>query len=256
MKRSKVGLAFGGGGARGMAHIGVLKVLEEEGIPIDCVAGTSVGSLIGTLVALGYDWKQMRDLARETKWHDLVGLNLPDKGLIRADKLERFFDTLADGRTFADLEMPFAVVATDIATGQPVVLSEGPVARAVRASCSVPVVFEPAEIDDRMLVDGGLVDEVPGDVARDLSADVVIAVDLNEDRTRNTRPDNLFDVLFVSLNILIAGTSQKGKTSADVTIAPDLFEFGYADLSRLDDAIERGEAAAREKLAEIESLLE
>lgn len=255
VSRKKVGLALGGGGARGLAHIGALKALQEAEIPVDCIAGTSVGSVIGTLLALGYDWQRMKHLAEQTKWSDLVGVSWPDKGLMQTKKLERFLEELTDSRSFDDLDAPFAVVGTDITNGEAVVLSHGPIAPAVRASCGVPGVFEPAEIGDRLLVDGGLVNEIPGDVVRELGADVVIAIDLNADRTRNKRPENIFDVLFYSMNILIAGTSQTGKTSADVTIEPDLHGFGYADLSRLDEAIGRGERAMREKLDEILTLV-
>ena len=255
MKRRRVGLALGGGGARGLAHIGVLQCLEEAGVPIDCVTGTSVGSLIGALLVCGYDGKELERRARDVDWSDLVGVTWPKRGLVQAEKLERVLSELTDGKSFSDLDTPFAAVAADITTGTAVLFSQGSIAAAVRASCSVPVVFEPVEIDGRLLVDGALVNEVPGDIARDLGAEVVIGVDLNVDRTKNKRPDHLVDVLFCSFNILIAGMSQKGKAAADVAIEPDLEGFRYADLSRIDEAIERGYAATHEKVRDIVALV-
>ncbi len=237
-----------------MAHIGVLKCLHEADIGVDCVTGTSVGSLIGALVVCGYDWHELERRARDVDWSDLVGVTWPKRGLVQATKLERVLSELTHGKSFSDLDTPFATVAADITTGEAVLFSQGSIAAAVRASCSVPVVFEPVEVDGRLLVDGALVNEVPGDIARELGAEVVIGVDLNADRTKNKTPDHLIDVLFCSFNILIAGMSQKGKAAADVTIEPDLSGFRYADLGRIDEAIERGYEATRKKVGDIAAL--
>lgn len=254
MSRRKIGLALGGGGARGIAHIGVIKVLEELNIPLHCVAGTSVGSLVGALLASGQGWKDLEQFAREINWTDMVSITFPARGLVKSNKIGSLLEDLIEGKSFDDLNLPFGCVATNLGDGEPVIFTKGSLEKAVRASCSVPVVFEPVEDKDRLLVDGGLVNEVPGDLARDLGADYVIAVDLNDDRTTNSAPKHMLDVLFQSLNIVIAGTSQIGKTRADITIKPELQGFGYADLSRIDEAMQRGEDAARQALESLDEI--
>jgi len=251
-----LGLALGGGGARGMAHIGILKALEKADIQFDVVTGTSVGSLVGALTAAGRSAAEIEQAARDLVWSDLASIAVPKLGLVKSKKLEETLERLIGSDDIQSLKLPYAAVATDIVTAEEVVFTNGPVAEAVRASCSVPVVFEPIKVRDRLFVDGGLVNEVPGDVARQLGADVVISVDLNADRKRNTPPSNLIDVLFYSLNILVAGTSQAGRTSADIRLEPDLQGFGYADLDRIDEAVERGERVVEEHLQEIHALLE
>jgi NTE family protein len=244
-KRKKLGLALGGGGARGMAHIGVLKALEEEDLSPDFVAGTSAGSLIGALHCCGYTWRQLHELARSTDWNDLVAITVPKMGLINTGKLERLIDRLAGGRSIEDLPVPFRAVATDITRGQEVVLEQGLVSRAVQASSAIPGIFEPVRWEGLLLVDGGLLDNVPVHVARAMGAEVVVAVDLAADRSKTRDPENILDVMLYSLSILIRGQSQRGTSAADVPVAPDLAGFSFRDLSRLEDMIERGEAAMR-----------
>lgn len=153
--KPKVGLALSGGAARGLAHIGVIKAIENEGIPISFVAGTSVGSLIGALFAAGVGWQEMAELARKLKWRDLVSVSLSGLGLARTDKLQKIIDRLLGGKRFEDLAIPFAAVAVDIASGEKVILKTGSVAEAVQASCSIPGIFEPVPLNGHLLVDGG-----------------------------------------------------------------------------------------------------
>ena len=247
MKR-KLGLALGGGGARGLAHIGVLKVLEEEGLAADFVAGTSVGSLIGALYCCGYTWQQLHELARSTDWSDLVTFTVPRLGLVNARKLERLVGRLTGGRNLEDLPIPFRAVAVDITAGEEVVLAAGPVARAVRASASIPGIFEPTRWEGRLLVDGGLLDNVPSAVVRDMGADVVLAVNLSGERAKSRPPENILDVLLYSLEVLIHGQGQRGTAAADVAVVPDLAGFSYRNLGRLEEMVERGEAAMRAAL--------
>jgi NTE family protein len=247
MKR-KLGLALGGGGARGLAHIGVLKVLEEEGLAADFVAGTSIGSLIGALYCCGYTWEQLHELARSTDWSDLVTFTVPRLGLVNARKLERLVARLTGGRTIEQLPVPFRAVTVDITAGEVVVLAEGPVSKAVRASASIPGIFEPTRWEGRLLVDGGLLDNVPTGVARDMGADVVLAVNLSGERVQSRPPENILDVLLYSLEILIHGQGQRGTAAADVPVVPDLAGFSYRNLGRLAEMIERGEVAMRAAL--------
>jgi NTE family protein len=248
----KIGVAFGGGGARGLAHIGVVKALNDSGIEPVCISGTSVGSIIGALVAAGADWKDLRSSAQSINWADLVGLSWPELGLVKSEKMGAVIEELVSYRSFDELDIPFGCVATNLQTAEPVVFTEGDLGTAVRASCSVPLIFEPVEYDDRLLVDGGLVNQVPADVARSLGAEFVLGVELSADRTDNARAKNMLDVLFQSMNILMAGTTQSGSEKADVVIAPDLHGFGYADLDRIDEAIEAGEKATHAALEAME----
>jgi len=244
----KLGLALGGGGARGLAHIGVLKVLEEEGLTADFVAGTSVGSLIGALYCCGYGWRKLQELAATTDWSDLVTFTVPRLGLVNARKLERLVDRLVGGRTVQQLPIPFRAVAVDITAGEEVVLDRGPVSLAVRASASIPGIFEPTPWEGRLLVDGGLLDNVPSAVVRDMGAQVVLAVNLSGERGKSRPPENILDVMIYSLEVLIHGQGQKGTAAADVRVVPDLEGFSYRNLGRWQEMMERGELAMRAAL--------
>lgn len=225
----------------------MLKVLEEAGLQADFVAGTSVGSLIGALYACGYGWRELHGLAATTDWKDLVSLKVPKLGLVEARKLERLVDRLTGGRRIEELPIPFRAVAVDITSGEEVVLSRGPLARAVRASASIPGIFEPARWEGRLLVDGGLLDDVPSGVVRDLGAEVVVGVDLNGERANSRPPKNLLDVLLYSFQVLVHGQGRRG-AAADVRVVPDLKGFSYRDLRRLEEMVRRGEAAMRAAL--------
>ncbi|MBU4509868.1 patatin-like phospholipase family protein, partial [bacterium] len=181
-KGLKIGLALGGGSARGFAHIGVIQVLQAYGIPIDIIAGTSIGSLVGSLYAAGDSIENMEKavlLLNKRKMLSLMDFTIPRSGLIRGNKIENMLiDWGLEDKTFDELNIPFAAVATDIESGERVILHQGKVADAVRASISIPGIFIPVKYDDRYLVDGGVVDPVPVDLAKKMGADIVIAVSL------------------------------------------------------------------------------
>lgn len=250
-KRRKIGLALGSGAARGLAHIGVLKVLEEEQIAVHRIAGTSAGSLIGSLFCSGFSWQKIKETARDIDWGDLVSPTWPTLGIVSPEKIEKTLSRLLQGRGFDDLAIPFGAVAVDITTGEEVVLRSGSVARAVRASCSIPGIFEPTEIEGRLLVDGGLVNDVPTTVVKDMGADRVIGVDLNADRVVPKRPENLIEIFYRSLNILIYNSAQRARRVADVMVVPRLEGFAYHDLGRLDELIEQGERAMRDQIEKV-----
>lgn len=254
-KKKTLGLVLGGGGARGMAHIGVLKVLEEAGLRPDFVAGTSAGSLIGALHCCGCTWRRLHELARSTDWGDLVAITVPRMGLINTSKLARLVDRLTGGRSIEELPIPFRAVAVDITRGQEVVLDHGPVSRAVQASSAIPGIFEPVRWEGLLLVDGGLLANVPTHVARAMGANVVAAVDLAADRGKTRDPENILDVMLCSLSILIRAQAQRGTADADVAVQPDLAGFSFRDLSRLEEMIERGEAAMASALEPLQRLL-
>jgi NTE family protein len=254
-RRRKLGLALGGGAARGLAHIGVLKALEEESIPIHYVAGTSVGSLIGVLHCCGYPWREILRLAREIDWADVLSFSLPHRGLVRTEKLERLVDRLVRGKRIEELATPFRAVAVDISRGETVVFQEGPAAKAVRASCSIPAVFEPTEWQGRVLVDGGLMNDVPADVVRAMGADIALGVDLSTNRLGGRAPENILEVVLFSVSILMRSRSQPGLESSDILVQPDLKEFALHDLKHLEQMVARGEEAMRAQLPRLRSRL-
>lgn len=178
-RKKRTGLALGGGAARGMAHIGVLKVLEAEGIEVDVLSGTSIGAFIGALYAAGVPVAQMEEVARNVDWRQMARLldpTIPTAGLIDGRKVARFMSELLPVRTFEELEIPLAVVATDVETGESLVIKQGNLLEALQASIAFPGIFTPVRFGDRFLVDGGLCKPVPVDVARGLGAEFVIGV--------------------------------------------------------------------------------
>jgi NTE family protein len=250
-----IGLALSGGAARGFAHIGVVKVLQEHDVPIDHVAGTSAGSIVGALLCSGYGWKEMVEVAHSLKWPELVAPTLSGMGLVRAEKLEQFMGDLLGEGTFEELKTPFKAVAVDIASGQQVVISSGSVARAVRASTAVPGIFEPLIEENQALVDGGVINNFPVDVAKEMGASTVIGVDLNAQRAHTALPVSLLDVTYRSFAVLLDRTSYDGRNDADILIQPSLEEFSYYyDLTAADELIHRGEVAAIEVLEQLERL--
>jgi len=181
-RRPRIGLALGGGGARGLAHIGVLQTLQRAGIPVDCLAGTSMGAVIAAGYAAGMSPAELeQEATAATRLHHLLSLadaGVPDGGLLRGRRLMRYFERCLRQTSFADLHLPLAVVAVDLNTRREVVLREGPVALALRATTAVPGLFAPLELDGQRLVDGGLLNNLPVDVVRQMGAQVVIAVDV------------------------------------------------------------------------------
>ena len=245
------GLALGGGAARGIAHLGVLKVLGETGLKADYVVGTSAGSIVGALYAGGYSWETIADVTRALDWGDIVQPVFPRMGLVRADRLEnRLVDLLGD-RTIEELDIPFKATAVDLGRGELHVMDSGPIAPAVRASCSIPGIFEPVEHDGRLLVDGGVLNDVPLDICHDMGADVVLAVDLNSDMVREKTPENIFNVIIASFMIMVRTCRHKETGKDTIVIRPDLAGFNYYNLKRSDELIQRGEAATREVVGQL-----
>jgi NTE family protein len=243
-KRNRnVGLALGGGAARGLAHIGVLKALTEADIHIDYVAGTSAGSIIGALYCAGYTWEEIKETANTINWGKLITPTVPIKGLVKTDKLEKFLKKLLKNKSFNDLAIPFRAVAVDISIGEEVVLQKGAVAKAVQASSSIPGIFEPTELGDRLLVDGGLMNNVPADTVRDMGAGIVIAVDLNHYYPKLGKPRNIIEIIYSSIFIIMNNKSNKTSKFTDYLVAPDLSSYSYTNLKNISELIEKGEQA-------------
>ncbi len=243
----RVGLALGGGLARGLAHIGVLKVLKEAGVGLSYIAGTSMGSVVGALYACGLDLKMISLLAERISRRNWMDLTFPRKGLIAGERLEELVHLLTAGRSFSDLSVPLAVVAVDLISGEKVVIDEGPVARAVRASCAIPGVFSPVKIGEKVLVDGGVLQRVPASVVREMGAELVIAVDVGVN-AGDYKLDHIFDVLSRSIEIMSRKIRQSQKGDADLLVLPAVDDIGSFDFQRVEEAICRGEAAMRELL--------
>jgi len=229
-KKKKTGIAFGGGATRGLAHIGVLKVLQEYDLKFDLVAGNSAGSIVGAFYAAGFSWQELYDIAKDITPKELLGLNLKRRGLFKSDKLEAFLKQHLGETKIEELAIPFRCVAVNLYNGELVELSSGPLVRAVRASCSVPGVFSPTPIDDMLLVDGGIKNSVPGDVIKNMGADFGVAVNLNADRGQLSAPKSAFDVIWSSLKIAWNENTVQRLKDVDVVVAPDLKDFTYYDL--------------------------
>ena len=253
MPNPKVGVALGSGAARGLANLGVLQVLHEEGIPIDLVTGTSAGAVIACLYAAGSDLKLLGEMVEQLDWGDLTSWTLQRRGLVSNEKLHAMLRVLTRDANFEDLDIPAAVVATDLQTGEEVVLQSGPVAQAVQASLSIPGVFVPVELDGRLLVDGALVNRVPASLCRQIGAELVIAVDVGFAPLRS-HIRNLPDVITQTIDILSRQASRS--IEADVLITPDLGNVTLTQLNRSREIIEMGRLAALQSLDLIRDKLE
>ena len=221
--RKRIGLALNGGGARGAGHVGVLDVLDRENIPVDFIAGASAGSVVGAAYAAGIRGQRLVDMTLQTRWRHSIRLTWPRDGLVSLAPLENRLIKIMGDLTFADLHIPFAAVTTDMATGEQVVLRHGRVAPAVRASCSVPGVMTPLELDGRLLADGGVVNNLPISVVRDMGADVVIAVSLFSPRGK--RPRGFSGMLGATVDYLLLHAGDDPST-ADLCITLPMAGLG------------------------------
>lgn len=254
-QRPLIAFVLGGGGARGFAHTGVLKVLDDAGIRAGLVVGTSAGSLVGALYAGGIRNHELVETALAVQRAELVDFVFPNRGFVDGDRLQAYINEKLHGRTIEQLEIPFVAVATDLRSGGLVAFNRGDPGMAVRASCSVPVVFQPTMIEGREYVDGGLVSPVPARVARALGADLVIAVDVSRqpaDRSDFGSTTALLTHAFVVMEHSIA---QEETKLADVVIRPDLAKVTATDLGNRSQAIAAGEEAARAALPQVRRLI-
>lgn len=249
--RPKIGLALGGGFARGLAHIGVLKVLEDEGIPIDFIAGTSVGSVIGASYASGVSAKELGEIASLVRFKDFSRWTVSRFGLFSNDKMADFLNKVLRCKTFEELRIPLAIAATDILTGEPAVFTKGNLVDPVRASCAYPGMFLPVNINGRLLVDGLLAHAVPAVPVRDLGAERVVSVYLAARWVKPRGPRHVFDIIGQCFSIAQDKMTGPWKAVSDVVVEPDIGDFGYDDFARANELVEAGEVAARTALPAI-----
>jgi NTE family protein len=254
-KRPLVGLALGGGMARGCAHIGVLRELEKHDIPIDLIAGTSVGSLIGGAYAAGLSPDQIEEMALTISWNDLGRVTISKLGFYNSERTEEYVRKHFPVTEFEKARLPFGAVATDIQTGKMVIFTEGSLPLAIRASCAMPIFYTPVVVNGRMMVDGGLVGHIPASVARLMGADLVIAIDVNSQHLPIPPPTHLFTVMSQALSVMGRTAVQYLYADADIVIRPQIEQVRPDDLSKAADMITAGEEAARRVIDKIKRSL-
>ena len=253
----KIGLALGGGFARGIAHIGVLKVLEEENIPVSFVAGTSVGALIGAAYCSGVCPAELEEIASKVRFRDLARWTLSRYGFATNLRMINFLNKVLKVKTFEELKTPLAITATDFASGEGIVFRSGPLADPVRASCAYPGVFLPVTVNGRLLVDGMLAHALPTQPLRDMGADRVIAVSLKSNwATGGEGPKHIFDVIGQCFAIAQNMNSEQARKSADLIIEPDVTGYRYDDFEHSAELVLLGERTTRAALPEIRKWLE
>ena len=252
-ERPRVGLALAGGFARGIAHIGVIRVLREAGIPIDCVAGTSVGSLIGAAYCGGASLEEMEKIGCVTTFADFGRWTPSWLGLATNQRMEKFLTRFTPCKTFEELQTPLSIATTDVIDGVSVYYSTGPIAPPLRASCAYPGLFVPIQYEGRTLVDGFLTAPVPIEGVLLLGADIVIAVYLESGNLGE--PRTLTDILSRSFNIMQRHADLAWRTQADIIIEPDVKQFVWDDFTKTPDMVAAGEIAALHALPQIRAAL-
>jgi NTE family protein len=246
-KRKNIGLALGGGAVFGAAHVGVLRAIEEKEIDISYISGTSIGALVAALWTFGLGWEKIAGLAKDTKWLDISSVSLSKFGLLSNKGIRRLIvDNIGDS-TFKDAKIPLAMIATDISNGEKVVLKSGNVADAVMASACIPGVFIPVEINDRLLVDGGIVENIPLSPLEEMGAKYIIGVDLNSNH-QYQKPKNILEVMLNSFHFTLKAAAKLQTEEADLLLQPDLSGYNRIDLDQVDDLIDIGYKLAMEKL--------
>jgi NTE family protein len=254
-KRPRVGVALGGGFARGLAHLGVMKVLEEEQIPIDYIAGTSVGAVLGAMYASGVSVKEMLEVAHLVRFKDFARWTVSRFGFCSNDRMSIFLNKLVRCKTFEELRVPLAVAATDFVTGDAVVFRSGSLVDAVRASCAYPGMFLPVNINGRLLVDGLLAHPVPSAPLREMGADRVVGIYLSAHWVNLRGPRHVFDVIGQCFSIAQEKMGTVWRAASDVVLEPNVNGIPYDAFERAPEMIRAGEAAARAALPQIKQWL-
>jgi NTE family protein len=257
VKPAKIAVVLGGGGSKGFAHVGVLKVLEAQNIPIHMIVGTSAGSLVGSMYASGKSAFQLQEIALKMNQDNVIDYDwkIWSGGLIKGDKLENFININVNSTPIEKLKIPFYAIATNIATGEEIVFARGNTGMAVRASCAVPAVFQPLKFGGNTYVDGGLVSPVAVDVARRNGADIVIAVDISGGLNK-TVPEGIVETMKKSIDIMYQSIAEYQIKNADIVIRPNMRNIGSTDMEKFNEAILEGEKAATLKIPELQKLID
>ena len=253
-KPARIAVVLGAGAARGFAHIGVLKILESNGIPVHMIVGTSAGSFVGSLYAYGFNAFQLQKMALSIEKSDIIDMTIPDNGFIKGEKLEEYVNSLLKNTPVEKLKIPFYAVTTSLPDGQEVIFGKGNTGKAVRASCSIPGIFRPVRIGEKIYVDGGVVSPVAVDAARRYGADIVIAVDISADR--DTRPpEDTIGTILQTVNIMYSKLSAIQTAKAEIVIKPKVGYIGSDELEKRHEAIMEGEKAALAALPAIQGII-
>ena len=254
-QRPRVGLALGGGFARGIAHIGVLRAMEEHQIPIDVICGTSVGALIAATYASGTSLDEMERQSSETTFRDFGRWTLSRMGMATNDRLEHFLHKFTPAQKFSEMKIPLCIVATDVVLGESVYFTDGEIAPALRASCAYPGLFIPIEHQGRTLVDGFLTEAVPAVAAQKMGAELIISVHL-EPGLLDAKPRNTIEVISRSFSIIQVGSMQAWRNATDVLIEPDVHRVLWDEFVKTPELVAAGQFAAHVAMPRIKALLE
>ncbi|ADG05877.1 patatin-like phospholipase family protein [Kyrpidia tusciae] len=250
-----IGLALGGGAVRGLAHIGVLKVLKRRGIPVDFIAGTSIGGAVGGLVAAGIDIEEIEDFILSRRWYRLVDVGVGKGGILSGNRLRGALVELMkqkglDNMRIEQLPIPFRAVSVDLVTGKPFVWERGRLILAIRATTSIPGIFAPVAYKGMVLVDGGVLNNLPADLVRQAGVDRVIAVDV--EREHETRePRNMLEVLYRSYTIMSVALRRSNLRYADLVLRPEVGRILALDVTKMKECVDAGEQEAERHIEEI-----
>jgi len=253
--RLGVSLALGGGFARGYAHLGVLRTLRENAIPVTSIAGSSIGSILGAAYASGVPLPRIISKCREIRFRDFARWRVSRYGLASNERLGALVQKLFGTKQFEDLILPLAIVATDLGTGDPVVFRQGNLAQAIRASCAFPGLFEPVQIGTRCLADGGIVAPVPTRAAREMGAEIVVGVSVGLHDGQRGAPTNIFQVVSRAVSAAQKHQLEVWERHADLVLRPAVQALAWDDFDRIDEAIEAGSVAARSAVPRLKQLL-
>ncbi|MFK2824895.1 patatin-like phospholipase family protein [Bacillus sp. B190/17] len=255
MTRPKIGIALGSGGARGFAHIGVLKALKEANIPIDMIAGSSMGSFVASLYGAGHDMEQVHKYSAAFRRKYFLDFTVPKMGFVSGRKIKNFIRIVTHGKSIEELSIPIAIVATDIKKAEKVVFRQGSVADAVRASIAIPGIFVPEKINGRLLVDGGVIDRVPVSVVKEMGADIIIGVDVSSVK-KNAEIQTIFDVIMQSIDILQLEIIANRQTASNVMIRPPVDMYNSKTFTNIEEIITAGEEETQRRIPEIRAEME
>lgn len=255
MQEPKIGIALGSGGAKGFAHIGVLRVLESEGIAIDYLAGSSIGALVGALYSVGHRYDSMHKMAVTFKRDHYLDFILPKMGFVSGKRITSLIKAITHGKTFKDCDIPLKIIATDLLAGKRVIFDEGYLYEAVRASISIPGIFVPVKKDGRLLVDGGVIDRVPVSTVKRMGADIVIAVDVAR-FIDQAEISTVYDVIMQSIDIMQEEMVRSQQLQTDVIIKPNVGQYHSKAFTNIEEIIKIGEESTRQQLPSIYKAIE
>lgn len=255
MSNPKIGLALGSGGARGFAHLGVLKVFQEHQIPVDYIAGSSMGALVAAFYGVGHSMEELIKLSTAFKRKFFLDFTVPKMGFIAGKRIKDFLQLFTHNKNIEELSIPISIIATDLVKGEKVIFTKGSVADAVRASISIPGIFVPETIDGRILVDGGVIDRVPIAVVKEMGADIIIGVDVSHGK-KDAEITNIYDVILQSIDILQMVADANRESTSDFMIQPNVSQYNSRAFTNTEEIIKIGEEETKKIIPAIIDTIE